>query len=202
MQKEQQIILKEELVTSNEITKIEKAQRIEIANAEDMKGATALLSELNKANDRIVAEKEKITKPLNEALKVERARWKPAETLLEGAITAIRSKMSAYQSAMIAKQREEEAKIASRIGEGKGKLKMETAIKKIDNVDKPEDKVKTDEGSVTFKTVKKFRIIKIDRIPRVFMMPDEKKIQAQCDADLVIEGVEFYEEQIVINRRK
>ena len=89
-------------MTNTQLQKIEplaaRAIDCDITDAITMTDAAQFLSELNQQNDRIKAEKAKVVNPLNEALKEERARWKPAETILSGAISTIRSKIGIYQT--------------------------------------------------------------------------------------------------------
>lgn len=177
------------------------AKSLTIKDTKSMTEGTELLSYLNKKLDAVTTEKEKVTKPLNEALKNERARWKPIETILEEAITSLRKKMSVYQTEQIRKQKEEEARIANRIGEGKGKLKLETAVKKMEEIDRPEAKIETDRGSVRFRTDKILKIVDATKIPRNFLLPDEKLILMHLKNGNAVPGCEIEEVQTPINSR-
>jgi hypothetical protein len=189
-----------ELTIKKEINPIiEKAQKIEIESKEDMTEATTALSQLNKFYDNLTEEKEKLTKPINSALKEIRARYKPVEEMLDGAISVIKSKMGKYQMDALQAQKEAEAKIASRVS--RGTLGIEKAIEKIGDIDAPEEKIKTEEGGVSFRLVKKFRIMDKTFIPYEYLEPNEVKIRQAMVAGIEIKGVEYYEEQSVINRR-
>ena len=67
-------------MTTKDLTIIQKslsplaaeAKTLKIKDLGSLKMATEILSKLNKLNDRIREEKERVTKPLNEALKAER----------------------------------------------------------------------------------------------------------------------------------
>lgn len=191
-----------EIVIKKEVSPVlKKAQGIEIKNGDDMKVAVELLSNLNKHLDSVTEEKEKVTKPLNEALKAERGRWKPIETELEEAINSVRSKMISYQTEETRRQKQEEAKIEARVGEGKGKLKFETAIKKIDEIEKAEATVSTDSGVVKFKTVKKFEVMDITMVPKEFLLADEVAIRKEMVSGREVKGVRYYEEQVPLNFR-
>lgn len=136
-------------------TLVKQAQSFTIAGPKDMEVATEKLSIINKRLDLIEEEREKITKPLNQALKVERARWKPIETELEEAKTILRSTMSTYQTEQKARADAEAAQIAARIKPGKGNLSPETGVQKIAELDAPSKEVVTEAGSVQFRAVKK-----------------------------------------------
>lgn len=178
---------------------IAQVSSIEIVSSEDMQNATSTLSQLNKYLDAMTVEKERLTKPINEALKEIRSRYKPTEQLLEEAISDLKSKMSSFQTLALAEQRKEEEKIAKRLADGK--LKVETAIKKISEIDAPEAKVATEEGSVGFRTVKKFEIMDLILLPIGFHLPNEPKIREAMKSGIELPGVRYYEEQSIINRR-
>ena len=191
-----------EIVLKKEVPAIEKnLQGFKIAKAEDMTQATTLLSNLNKHLDAITEEKEKVTKPLNEALKAERNRWKPFETKLEGAISIIRTAMSVFQTAEVKRAKEEEDKIAARVKEGKGNLSAETAVKKIDEIEKAPERHTTDAGMVKFRTDLKLVIDNADKIPFEYMLPNEKLLLQDLKTGKKITGVHLEEVQTPINFR-
>lgn len=190
------IVLKQELSPF-----IVSARDIEVSDEKTMKRATEILSQVNVFMDRIKAEKEKVTKPLNEALKAERERWKPVESIGEKIIEDIRGKMSAYQTAEMKRIREAEQNIASRVGEGKGKLKVETAVAKIENLERPEDKVTTETGMVKFREDKILKIVDPKLIPREYLVIDEKKVLADLKAGKTIPGAEIDTVMIPLNFR-
>lgn len=174
-------------------------QPIIITDTPSLTEATERLSQLNKYSDALTKDREAITKPLNESLKAIRAKYKPTETLLEQAITSIRQEMGKYQTKVIQEQKAKEQKIADRITSGN--LKLETGLKKIEALPEVITSANTANGAISFRTVKKFRIINVKRIPRDLMIPDEKAIEAQMKAGYAVEGVEYYEEQLPINKR-
>lgn len=174
---------------------VKKAEALQIESEKDLRGATEILSNLNLNLDRVTAEKEKVTKPLNEALKAERARWKPFETMMESAIGIIRGKMTAYQTEQKRIADAEAAKIAERVGEGKGKFKFETAVRKIEEVDRPADSITANSGMVDFISVKCFEVMDVTMLPAEFMIPNEVKIRAAMKAGQELPGVKYWEEQ-------
>ena len=177
------------------------AAEIHIVSHTALAEAVETLSKLNQLYDRITAEKEKVTKPLNEALKAERGRWKPLETLYETAIATLRGKMTAYQTAMVAEQKKEEAKLIARVGEGKGKLRVETVVRKLAEAQQAPDKVSTDAGMVKFKTVQKFEVMNFAELPDNYKLANEVAIRESMKTGASIPGVRFFEEQTPINFR-
>jgi hypothetical protein len=180
---------------------VEEAKAIVIKSPKDMELATVMLSRLNQLNDRIKARREEATKPLNAALKSIRDLFKPLESNLEIGIGAVRKAMIEYQTAEKKRADEEAARIANRVGEGKGKLKVETAVKKIEEIDKPQDKVTTAAGLVKFKTVKKFEVIDKTKVPFDYLTADEVAIRKAMLGGTELPGVRYYEEEIPINVR-
>lgn len=125
----------EKLVVKDEKTKVE---------------ATTMLSELNKIGDLMKEKKAKVYDPAWATVVAIRAEWKPKEDMLAAAIALVRGKMTKYQTEQVRLAREEEAKIAARVGEGKGKLKVDTAVRQMENIDRPSDTVSTASGAVEF----------------------------------------------------
>ncbi len=180
---------------------VAKAQSISIKTKEDMPPAVEMLSNLNKTLDRIVEEKEKVTKPLNEALKAERGRWKPFEVELEESISYLRKAMSVYQTEATRIAKEEEDKIASRIAPGKGNLSMETASKKFDAIERADDLVSTEAGAVKFRKVKKLLVTDASKLPRHYFELNETLLLEDLKKGVSVFGAEIIEVQEVVNSR-
>lgn len=177
----------------------ERAIAMKIATTKDMVEATEILSQLNKINDKIIQEKEKVTVPLNQALKAERNRWKPAEEKYTEAIQAIRDEMENYQTELVRIEREKQQKIADRVA--RGTLKVETAIRKLDEVETPETEIATTAGLVQFAEVKVLKIVDDSLIPREYLIVDEKAILDALKAGKVVPGAELETKQQVRNYR-
>lgn len=194
--------MNKELAIKKEISPIvETATKCKIETKEHLIKATEILSQLNSFLDQITEEKEKITKPLNEALKQERLRWKPIETECEEVINSLRSKMSSFQTKMVKDQKEGQEKIAARVGEGKGKLKIETAIKKMGEIKNPLSTIETEFGGLKFRTDKKLKITDELLIPREYLIPNEALILKSLKEGKNVSECEIEEIQTPINNR-
>lgn len=180
---------------------INKVKSLDIVDSSSMETATEMLSQLNKTSDRITEETEKVTRPLLDALNAERKRWKPSLDLLKESIDIVRSKITKYQTEARKLAQIEEEKIAARVGEGKGKLKIETAVAKIENIDRPDSKVATDSGSISFKTVIRFEVLDLDAIPNEYLQVDEVRVRQVLKEGKEIPGIRMFTEEIPINRR-
>jgi len=180
---------------------VEGAHSLVIKDPRTMTKATEMLSKVNKYLDQAIEEKEKVTKPLNEALKAERGRWKPLETVCEEAVGIIKRKMTDYQTEQKRIADEAAAKIAARVGDGKGKLQGETAARKIGEIEKPSEKVESDSGKVKFKTVKKFEVMDITMVPYDFLLANESAIKQAMNDGVEVAGVRYYTEEVPSNFR-
>ena len=191
---------KEVAIIKKGITLADKISEITIKNTGDMEKANDHLSNAKAQLKAITGEKEKVTKPMNEALKAERARWKPAEEALDYVIKDIRRKMSAYQTEEDRKEQEAAAKIAARVGEGRGKLKVETAVKQMENIERAPDKIESEKGKLSFRTVKKFEVEDVSKLPDDYILPDMVAIRTAMREGKELSGVRYYEEKEPINR--
>lgn len=161
--------------------------------------ATATLSTLNTQLDTLTAHKEAKTKPINEALKKIRADYKPYEEQLTNAISQIRLAITTYatEQAKIAKAQEERILADKRTS-------LTTKINALANIeDTTQEKVTTEAGSITFTTVKKYRIKDLSLIPRTYLTLDEAKIKEvmKQSPQPQIAGIEWYEEKSLRNYR-
>lgn len=176
-----------------------KALDYSIETAEHMAPAVEMLSQLNKLNDKITEEKERVTKPLNEALKAERSRWKNAETILASAIDHLRAEMGAFQTAQVKAQRLAEQKIADKVTSGK--MSIDKAIDKLNTIDTPDTKVTTVAGAVQFREKQVLKILKPLNIPRKYLVVDEDKVLADLKAGVKIDGAILETIQVPVNYR-
>ena|SRR3990167_1297632 len=190
-----------ELAIIKEISPVvAEAQKLIINSKESLSEAVTFLSKCNKYLDALTADREKLTKPINEALKAIRDRYRSADTMVTEAIDSIRSKMSVYQGEQTRLQKEKEAKIAARLE--KGTINIEKAMAKIDAISVPEKEVETKEGSVQFREIKILKIIDEAVIPREYLIVDERKLLEVLKAGKTVPGAEIEIKLTPINYRK
>lgn len=176
---------------------IESIGNIKIVDEQSLTKATEVLSQANKYAKQLEEDKQKITKPINDALKEIRARYKPLENKLEDIILNIRKSMTSYQTEQMRLQKIEEEKIANRVA--KGTLKVETGIRKLEELPQTADKIATQSGKISFKTVKKFEVIDITLIPHKYLIVNETAIRDAMKAGIELPGCKYFEEQVPIN---
>jgi len=180
---------------------VAKAKAVVAINQATMGEASQMLSELNKHADRVEEEKQKVLKPLNEARTAEINRWKPVLSVLYTATDYLRDTISGFQTAEVKRVKAEEAKIAQRVGEGKGHLKVETAVRKIEAIQEPEKQVATEAGLVKFREDKVLKITDEKKIPREYLVVDEKKLLEALKAGTVVSGAELDIRMTPVNYR-
>lgn len=176
---------------------IESISNIKIVDEQSLTKATEVLSQANKYAKQLEEDKQKITKPINDALKEIRARYKPLENKLEDIILNIRKSMTSYQTEQMRLQKIEEEKIANRVA--KGTLKAETGIRKLEELPQTADKISTQSGKISFKTVKKFEVIDITLIPHKYLIVNDTAIRDAMKAGIELPGCKYFEEQVPIN---
>jgi len=177
-----------------EVLKAENyAGTLKIVSAEDYTSALGEGKAIKEKLDLYIARKEEITKPLNAALKSVRDLFKPIETAGDNALRTIKQKMLAYTAEQTRKAEEAKIKLAERVE--RGTMKVETAVRKIEEIKAPEKTVATDEAKAVTKTVIKYRVTDKTKIPLEFMEPDMVAIKASFKKGVSVPGCEAYEEK-------
>lgn len=178
---------------------IAKAESVTKLDVTTMPEAVELLSSLNRIKDDITAQKELITRPLLDALAVERAKWKPKELKLESVITKIRTALTNYQTELVAKQRAEQEAIAKKLENNE--IKTETAIKRMQKVEEVQNTIESQTGKITFKTVTTFTVTDWKKVPEEFLVLNDTLVREKLKLGIKVPGLEYKDEQVPINFR-
>jgi hypothetical protein len=188
------------VVVQKEVSVYERvATKLLIETPDDMVVAVKTLSETNKVADRVKEEKEKVTKPLLEALNAERARWKPIETACANAVAMVRTKMMEYQKKVDAENAIIEARALARVE--RGTMRMDTAVSKVAALQDSTVAVTSDAGMVQWTTIKKLVITDEQLIPREYLVVDEVRVKDALKKGLVVPGAQLVEERVPKNFR-
>lgn len=172
----------------------------QISDVDSLVRATDTLSLLNTYLDKVTAERERVTKPLNEALKAERSRWKPIETQLNDAIDSIRSKMTEYQTRLIDAQKAEQERVAGLVASGE--VTLGAGLKKLSKIEAPVDSVTAENGSVSFRAKDTLEIVSRESIPDKYWIVDEALVFEDLKNGHVISGAHIKVIQVPVNNRK
>lgn len=154
-----------------------------IKTPDDFTIAVELGGQIKKAQKFVTDKKELLTKPLNEALKNARAMFKPFETVLDNAESALKSKMLDF------KAEEEKKRISLEARVEKGTIKQETAVAKVQEMT-----TKTVKSETGAKATETFRIeyVVTDKaqIPLEYLVPDMVAIRQAFKEGKPVAGVE------------
>ena len=172
-----------------------RAESVAIVDDKTFKGAVELAGEINKVKKSVVGRKDEILKPLNAAAKSVREFWKPFETQILEAEGVVRRKVVAYQTEQEKKAEEKKQKLANRVE--RETMTLETASRKIEEVDTPENSVESGDTKMVMRTVKKVVIEDETLIPRPYLVPDMQLIkQAVLKEGRQVSGVKVVEEKV------
>lgn len=184
-------------VYKNQVTELEKqANELTITSQEENAIAIELKATLDKTWKGIKAFKESITKPINEALKNARAMFAPIEAKYESADNLVGSKLLAYKRRVEEEVRKKETKIIADLESGKIK-KLETAERRIENLEQVQKITHTAVGDVQFRQIPKMRILDENLIPEKYWVIDLVSLRKDVVAGIVVPGAEKYYEETV-----
>ena len=193
----QKIETQEIEVYKSQVSQLEQqANKLSIASPEENAIAIQLKATLDKTWKEIKLKKETITKPLNEALKNARALFAPLEEVFENADEIVGRKLLDYKRKVDEDARKAEAKIAADLESGKIK-KIETAERRIENLEQVQKTTHTQAGDVQFRKIKKVRITSLDLLPDAYWIVDEVKLRKDVLAGIVVPGAEMFEVETV-----
>ena len=181
-----------------------QVSEIAITDETSLTAGTEMLANVKKLAKFVTGEKEKITKPMNEALKAARALFAGPEKRLADAESTLKGKIIAYTNEVEKKRKEAEAKIAARVE--KGTMKAETALNKVADLEVEKKAVHTEAGSAKISVVRKVRfqpIMELDstaiaKLARSgYLVWDEVKARKDALAGIEVPGAEVYEDKQV-----
>lgn len=178
---------------------LSKGQSIKITDEPSLREANEILSLANTKLKEITALRKEDCAPYKQKINDIEVVYEPAEDALSALIKDIRGQMSAYQTEQLRIQQAEEEKIAAKAA--KGTIRLDTAVRKMDEVEKPVAKVVGAAGSLRFRADKKLKIVNEKLIPRPFLVPNEALILEHLKAGTPVPGCEIEIVQIPINTR-
>jgi hypothetical protein len=176
---------------------IDKANQLVIKTDSDMIVAVDGLKQVKSIAANIKELKEKYTKPANEILKVARSMFGPFENNLKDAEAIIKAKMLQFDELKIKESLKEAEKIAKAVKSGK--LDISEAGEKLANIE-PSNSYSGENGSISYKKIKKVVITDVNLIPRKYLVPNEMMIKNDLLLGISIKGCQIVEEKIVASR--
>jgi hypothetical protein len=176
------------------------AQKIVVANQEDVVKATDFLGGVKARRKKIEELRTMFVKPLNDHVKTINAMFKEQDAPLEQIESKVKRSIADFKLEEDRKARIEEARLqkirdeADKKREEKGQEKILTPVK---TVERSEQTVSTDAGRSTAKKVWKFRVVDLDKVPRKYLrceVAHSEVIGAINAGAREIEGLEIYED--------
>lgn len=160
-------------------------QSLVVTNQEEYDQALIVGKKVSALLKMIDEDEKKITKPINDSLKMIRDKYRPFKTQVESAKDEIKNKMETWFRSEEKKKRIAEEKIEARVL--KGTMKEETAVNKLANME-------TVQSSGGMTSVLKVEIINIKDIPAEYLIANETAIKQAFREGKEIAGVKcFYE---------
>lgn len=176
---------------SNEI--LRQANEVKVKSQEGLNYASDKIKEIKEVAKRIKEEKENYTKPAREIIENANRKYNPILTVCEEVERVLKNKSAQY---IFAEKQKAEAKRIKLLEKAQsGKMKEETAVKKLSEI--KDVKAQTDKSSLRVSTRKEVEIVDVNLIPREFMVPDLKKIKAQLLAENEVKGARLIEKQVI-----
>jgi hypothetical protein len=174
---------------------VKGSNELSISSQEDMERGTDLLASVKEVKKSITERKEAITRPLMEALASARDLFKPLESGYAEAEKTIKAKMLEFSIAENERIEKEKSRVEARVE--KGTMRVDTAIKKIEDIGDKKSSFEGSTGKVSIRIMRKVRIVDENLIPREYLVPDTRRITQVALVGVVIPGVEIFEDKVI-----
>jgi hypothetical protein len=152
-----------------------------IVNDEALTVAADVIKNIKILAAAITKQKEEYTLPAKAIMDKAKLDYDPLIKECKNAEIVLKQRVTKYLDDENARKEIEKAKIAARVGEGKGHLKAETAVDKIENVGVAQTNVKTESGAEL--RVTKRRVAEITEpnlIPKEYWIIDEVRVRREA----------------------
>lgn len=198
---------------------------LKITNPEIYNHLTTALKEIKGRIKDLTDKRKEITGPIDKAKKAVMDLFRNPINLYTQAENNIKSAMITYTDEQEAARKKEEDRLR-REAVAREKKEKEKLKKKAIKADEKGDTDKAEElrdqaedvkvaapimpsnigkvSGITYKTTWKFKVVDVNKIPREYLIPDEKAIREVVEATkgkLEIEGIEIYSEKSVASGR-
>jgi hypothetical protein len=169
--------IKKELVIAKE--KVDKAVLIadnfRIENNDQLVQVSDMAQEMKKVIDFLTGEKEKLTIPAKQIIEEAGEKYDPLISRAVIAQRVLKDKAKKYMVGKEEEQLEKEKKIAEKVE--MGKMKVETAMKKIEEMPKSEKTIFTGKSGMTLRKRKVAVIQSPNQVPKEYWIIDEVRVR-------------------------
>lgn len=193
-------------MAKKEILELETEEAVALATekAESMSGALELkinstptftqaskyMADLREVKKFLKEKKDSVLKPLKVVKENFEALFEPAEEKVAEVENYLKEQIFKYNISLQAEQRTREEEAAKRVKEG---APIEKVVQKVENTARKIDAIPT-------RKVWKIKIIDFEKVPNDFKLLDESKARKAAEAGIKIDGLEFVQEQVIVNR--
>lgn len=174
---------------------------IAIFDNESLQKASTYLIQAKKLYKASKEDMDALIDPLKESIANIKEKYAPTQEALKSIIDDLTNKTVTYQTNLINAQREAEEAITARIGQGKGKLTLETAVKKLENLPQIDKNIATESGGMTFVEHQMCELEDITKLPMQYHLADMVAVRAQMKAGNKLPGIKYWTEQRPRNTR-
>ena len=169
-----------------------------VTNDKELSGVSDKIKQVKSLKKFITAEKEKFTEPAKAIIAEAKIKYDPYIKECDNAEIVLKSRAMEYMDEVEKKRKEAEAKIVADLESGKIK-KVETAVKKMENLAEAPKTISTVNSSLQMKKRKVAKIVKMELIPDKYWVVDEVRVRREAlDLEKMgmpqIPGVEIVEE--------
>jgi len=164
--------------------------RIKVNSKQTLEVSIIQLGNIKEVRKNVKEYKDSVVKPIKEGIKNFTDRLKPIEEKLDIMESYLKSEQIKYSNRLDKEREEREKKAMEEVENG---TSIERASKKIDNVKKIED-------NISVRIDKVLRITDESKLPREYLIPDERKIISALKAGIGVSGAELHDKKVIINR--
>lgn len=185
-------------------TAVNVANNLTIDSNEALVAATDGLGIIKKLSKLVTKAEKGERDPLNKELAEISKKYKPLKSDLETGERIIKDKMLDYESEIEAERAKKAEKLEARVE--KGTMRVDTAMRKMDDLQTVDSTVSGLSGSVQFRTVRKVKVVDPTKIPLKYLMNEKvlDAIRVAVSTDVLngtkVDGVEIVEEKQVAAR--
>jgi len=195
-----------QVIATQVATLEQRVERLAIKTEADYQTGLGFVAEIKAALKSAEADRVAITGPLNDALRRINAKYKGPMDSLRAAQRTIEARCGAWYAERQRKAREAEAKaLAAQQAKlaSKQKLARELGVAAplptpvAPRIVEPAKTIKFEGGaSATIKTIKRWRLVDITKVPLEYLTTNDTKIGQVVRAGVEIPGIEIYDEYI------
>lgn len=150
---------------------------VKITTDEEYDAVAEKIGNVKKFKKYVQDEMAKLVDPAKAIIEEAKSKYNPFIVQCDNARAKLDKLALDYYNAKEKKRLEDEAKIAARVGDGKGHIKVETAAAQIEKLPEVRKSVKTGSGSMTITKRPVMYIVDENLVPDEFWIVDEVKLR-------------------------